>query len=91
MSYILPYLFIDSVRLCNNRDDVDLAVELLHADEVEALEAVAVRGDEVEARVDPGVVKADRFWAYCQWNAERFRMPLTGCQDPYPSLQDSST
>ena len=57
-------LLVDGVRLGDDRDDVDLAVELLHADEVEALEAVAVRGYEVEARVDPGVVEAERCFAY---------------------------
>jgi hypothetical protein len=36
-----------------------LGVEFLHADQVDGLEAVAVRSDEVEARVDPGVVEAE--------------------------------
>ena len=37
-----------------------LRVELLHADEVDGLEAVTVRGDEVEASVNPGVVAAKK-------------------------------
>ena len=57
---ITSSLFINGVRLGDDRDNVDLAVELLHADEVEALEAVAVGGDEVEARVDSSVVEAKR-------------------------------
>ena len=62
-TFIESSLLVDGVRLGDDRDDVDLAVELLHADEVEALEAVAVRGYEVEARVDPGVVEAERCFA----------------------------
>ena len=54
------FLLIDGVCLGDDGDDVDLAVELLHADQVEALEAVSVRRDEVQARVNPRVVEAVR-------------------------------
>ena len=56
----MAYLLVDSVRLRDDWDDVDLAVQLLHADEIETFEAVAVRSDEVEARVNPCVVEATK-------------------------------
>ena len=41
----MDYLLVDSVRLGDDWDDVNLAVQLLHADEIETFEAVAVRSD----------------------------------------------
>ena len=57
---VVQFLLIDGVGLGDDGDDVDLAVELLHADQVETLEAVSVRRDEVQARVNPCVVEAVR-------------------------------
>ena len=57
---VVQFLLIDGVCLGDNGNDVDLAVELLHADQVETLEAVSVRRDEVQARVNSCVVEAVR-------------------------------
>lgn len=45
-----------SVCACSCGSSVYLAVQFLHRDEVQRLEGVACRGDEVKADVDPGVV-----------------------------------
>ncbi len=47
---------VDRVGLCDDGNDIHLGVELLHAHEVDGLEAVAVRRNKVEAGMDPGVV-----------------------------------
>ena len=48
-------LLAQAVRLCDDRHDADLVRELLHDLDVQGLEAVTVRVNEVEAAVDPVV------------------------------------
>ena len=58
------YLHLEAVELAlgdcicfgDDGDDVDLAVQLLHGDQVQGFEWVTGRSDEVEARVDACVV-----------------------------------
>ena len=50
-------LFVDGICFGNDGDDIDLAVQLLHAHQVNGLESVPVGGDEVEAHVDPWVME----------------------------------
>ena len=57
---MMSCLLIDGVSLGDDGDDVDLAIELLHAHEVETLEAVSIWSDKVQARVNPRVVEAVR-------------------------------
>lgn len=48
--------FGDGVRLGDDRNDVDFRVELLHAHQIERLQPVPGRADEVQTDVDAAVV-----------------------------------
>ena len=60
----------EGVRLADDGYDVDAVSESLHQLQVQGLEAVTHRGEEVEERVDPGRVVTD--------DGELF---LKGCDD----------
>ena len=47
---------VDRVSLGDDWDDVDLLVQLLHTDQIYRLETMAIRGDKIEADMDPGVM-----------------------------------
>ena len=49
----------EGVRLADDGYDVDAVSESLHQLQVQGFEAVTHRGEEVEERVDPGLVVTD--------------------------------
>ena len=65
----------EGVRLADDGDDVDAVSESLHQLQVQGLEAVTHRGEEVEERVDPGLVVTD------EW---KLQLIIKGCDETPP-------